>query len=636
MSVVDDVKQRVDIVDVIGSYVHLQKAGQNYKALCPFHSEKTPSFVVFPETQTWHCFGACGTGGDVFTFIMKQEGLEFGDALRLLADRVGISLEPLDEEAKARREQAEQLREANLAAARFFQRVLLITERGAPAREYLKERGLTKETVQRFQIGYAPDAWHDCEQALQEAGYSQELLIEAGLLARNQRGNVYDRFRNRIMFPIRDPRGHVVGFAGRVLGDDVPKYLNTPQTPLFDKGRLLYGLDLAREAIRETGTAIVVEGYMDVVVPYQEGVRNLVAVMGTALTEDHVALLRPIADRVVFALDPDAAGLQATERGAEVAQQAMAHETVPVPTASGLVRYETHLKGEIRVLTLPDGMDPDELVLRDRALWDQLVRDAKPVVEHLIEVTVGDADLGTARGKREAADKVLPLIEGLSSPVERHHYRQMLARAVRVDERTLVEEARRLRGATRWREGPGPVGQPSAKGVSQEPAIDLESRAVALLVRYPSLAMDALDQTGITAEALTESLRDSRHRLICQAVWEVLPELADDTEGLERTRERLDRQVGAHVQSLHARLQGGPPLSPDMVREDLTKSTIRLRQNYLAQRMHDLEFLLSDATASGERERVAEISAWIDQGRTELRLLHQRAHALSLTGSSRR
>jgi DNA primase len=636
MSVVDDVKQRIDIVDVIGSYVHLQKAGQNYKALCPFHSERTPSFVVFPDTQTWHCFGACGTGGDVFTFIMKQEGLEFGDALRLLADRAGVALEPLDDEAKARREEAERLREVNLEASRFFQRILLTTEAGAPAREYLKRRGLTKETVQRFQIGYAPDGWHDCEQALQEAGYGQELLIEAGLLVRNQRGDVYDRFRDRVMFSIRDPQGHVVGFAGRVLGDEVPKYLNTPQTPLFDKGHLLYGFDLAREAIRETSIAIVVEGYMDVVVPYQEGVRNLVAVMGTALTEDHVALLRPIADRVVFALDPDAAGLQATERGAEVAQQAMAHKTVPVPTASGLVRYETHLKGEIRVLTLPDGLDPDEVVLRDRALWDQLVRDAKPVVEHLIEITVANGDLSSARGKTEVADKVLPLIEGLSSPVERHHYRQMLARAVRVDERTLAEEARRLREMTRRQRGREPAEQPASKSITREPAIDVESRAVALLVGYPSLAMDVLERTGVTAEALIESLRDSRHRLICQAVWEVLPELADDADALVRTRERLDTQVGAHVQSLHSRLQGGPPLSPDMVREDLTKSTIRLRQNYLAQRMHDLEFLLSDASASGELDRVAEISAWIDQGRIELRLLHQRAHSLSLTGSSRR
>jgi len=636
MSVVDEVKQRVDIVDVIGSYVHLRKAGQNYKALCPFHSEKTPSFVVFPDTQTWHCFGACGTGGDVFTFIMKQEGLEFGDALRLLADRAGVVLEPLDEAAEARREKSEQLRAANLAAARYFQHVLLATERGAPALEYLKRRGLTKETLQLFQIGYAPDAWHDCEQALNDAGYGQELLIEAGLLVRNQRGTVYDRFRDRVMFPIRDPQGHVVGFAGRVLGDGVPKYLNTPQTPLFDKGRLLYGFDLARQAIRETGTAIVVEGYMDVVVPYQEGARNLVAVMGTALSEDHIALLRPIADRLVFALDPDAAGLQATERGAELAQQVMSHETIPVPTATGLVRYETRLKGEICVLTLPDGLDPDELVLQDRALWDQLVSDAKPVVEHLIGVAIADVDLGSAHGKRQVVDKVLPLIESLGSPVERHHYRQMLARAVRLDERTLVDEARQLKGKTRRREGRVPADQLAAKRAPREPAMDLESHVVALLVRYPSLAVDAMERTGVSAEALVESLADARDRLICEAVWEILPELADDEEALTRIQERLDTQLAAHVELLHSRLQGGLPLSPGMVREDLTKSTIRLRQKYLAQRMHDLEFLLSDATESGELERIAEISDWIDQGRIELGLLHQRYDELSLTGSSRR
>lgn len=636
MSVVDEVKQRIDIVELIGSRVRLQKAGQNYKALCPFHSEKTPSFVVFPETQTWHCFGACNTGGDVFTFVMKHEGLEFADALRLLADRAGILLEPLDEEGRARRELVEQLRAVNTEAARFYQRVLLATETGAPAREYLKRRGLTKETVQTFQIGYAPDAWYDCEQALTEAGYSQDLLIEAGLLVRNERGNVYDRFRDRIMFPIRDPRGHVVGFAGRVLGSGEPKYLNTPQTPLFDKGRLLYGLDLARQAIRETGTAIVVEGYMDVIVPHQEGVRNLVAVMGTALTEDHIALLRPVAERLIFALDPDAAGVRATERGVEVAQEAMPHETVPVPTATGLIKYESRLRADIRVLTLPDGLDPDELVLRDRARWDQLVAEAKPVVEHLIALAMADADLSSARGKREVVEKVLPVIDALGSPLERQHYMQLLARSVRVDERTLVEEARRLRGGVRRRTGGVEAAESRTKAASRELPMDLESRAVALLVRYPSLGAEALETTGIPADALIEALSDARHRLICRALWGLLPELDDDEEAVALVRERLDTEVRAHVESLHSRLQGGPPLSPEMVREDLTKSTIRLRERYLSQRMRELEFLLLDATASSELERVAQISDLIDRGRTELRLLHQRAHELSLIGSSRR
>jgi len=636
MSVVDEVKQRIDIVDLIGSRVRLQKAGQNYKGLCPFHSEKTPSFVVFPETQTWHCFGACNTGGDAYTFVMQMEGVEFADALRLLADRAGVILEPLDEEGQAKRELADRLREVNTDAARFFQRTLLASDAGKPALAYVRRRGLTDATLQAFQVGYAPDDWHACEQALLGAGYDQDLLLEAGLLVRHERGNVYDRFRDRVMFPIRDPRGHVVGFAGRVLGDGEPKYLNTPQTPLFDKGRLLYGFDLARQAIRETGTAIVVEGYMDVIAPYQEGVRNLVAVMGTALTEDHVALLRPIAERLIFALDPDAAGIRATERGVGVAQDAMPRETVPVPTASGLVRYESRLKADIRVLTLPDGLDPDELVLRDRERWDRLVAEAKPVVEHLIGLAVAEADISTARGKRDVVDKVLPVINNLGSPLERQHYTQFLARAIRIDERALAEEARRLRGSTRQRaEGPMDATATTRAGVQDAP-MDLESRAVALLVRYPRLGAEALEHAGVSAEALGESLGDARHRLIWQAVRELLPTLEPEEDALERVQARLDSSVAAHVESLHSRLQGGPPLSPEMVREDLIKSTIRLRERSLSRTMRELQFLLDDATESGELEGVAHISGLINRGRTELRLLHQRAHELSLIGSSRR
>jgi len=636
MSVVDEVKQRVDIVDLIGSRVRLQKAGQNYKGLCPFHSEKTPSFVVFPETQTWHCFGACNTGGDVFTFVMQMEGVEFGEALRQLADRAGVILEPLDEEGQARRELTDRLRAANTEAARFFHRTLMATDVGASALAYLRRRGLTDATLQTFQLGYAPDDWHACEQALQGAGYDQELLMEAGLLVRNDRGNVYDRFRDRVMFPIRDPRGHVVGFAGRVLGQGEPKYLNTPQTPLFDKGRLLYGFDMAREAIRQTGTAIVVEGYMDVIGPYQEGVHNLVAVMGTALTGDHVALLQPIVERLIFALDPDAAGVRATERGVEVAQGAMPRETVPIPTASGLVRYESRLKADIRVLALPDGLDPDELVLQDRERWDRLVEEAKPVVEHLIGLAVAGADLSTARGKRQVVDKVLPIINELANPLERQHYTQRLAQAIRIDERTLADEARRLRGGARRRGTASEEASTKAAAASREVPIDLESRAVALLVRYPDVGWQVLEKTELSPQALGESFADSRHRLIWDALCQVAPEIGPGEDALERVLAHLDTSVGAHVESLHSRLQGGPPLSPEMVREDLIKSTIRLRERSLSRTMRELQFLLDDAVASSELEGVAHISDLINRGRTELRLLHQRAHELSLIGSSRR
>ena len=361
MSVVDEVRQRTDIVDLVGSYVQLQRAGRNYKGLCPFHTEKTPSFIVFPESQRWHCFGACSTGGDVFNFVMRRENMDFGEALRLLAERAGVALEPLTVEAIEHREERDRLREINAAAALHYHRLLMESPAGEAAREYLARRGVTRETMVTFQLGYAPDEWRSAEGALAPV-YGHEDLLTAGIISRSERGGHYDRFRNRLMFPIRDPQGHVIGFGGRVLDDSVPKYLNSPDTPLFDKGAVLYGLDLAREEIRETGTVVVVEGYMDVVVPYQSGVRNLVACLGTALTEAHIGLCGALV--LILALDPDEAGLRATERGIETAQQALDRRTVPVLTPAGAVRYESRLDAEVRVLVLPDGLTPTNWCFR--------------------------------------------------------------------------------------------------------------------------------------------------------------------------------------------------------------------------------------------------------------------------------
>lgn len=449
MSVVDEVKQSLDIVDVIGSYVDLKKAGRSYKGLCPFHTEKTPSFIVFPESQSWHCFGACSTGGDVFSFIMRQENMDFGEALRTLAERAGIELRPLDTFEREQRDETERLRAANAEAAQFYHRLLLESPRGREALAYLERRGVTRETIGAFQLGYAPDEWHLLDAHLKKQGMAQEDLLAAGLLSESERGAVYDRFRGRLMFPIRDIRGHVIGFGGRVLDDGVPKYLNTPQTPLFDKGSLLYGIDLTSAGIRDSGTAIIVEGYMDVIVPYQCGVTNVVACMGTALSEAHIKVLKRMTNRLVFALDPDAAGIAAVQKGVDVARQAFDHTVQPVVTATGLVRYEEKLDAEIRVMVLPEGLDPDELVLRDRARWDQLEAEALPVADYFFQLVENEVDLSTAKGKRTAADRLVPVIAAMDSPVERTHYLQRLARRLHVDERTLLPEVEKRRGESR-------------------------------------------------------------------------------------------------------------------------------------------------------------------------------------------
>ncbi|RME42155.1 MAG: DNA primase, partial [Chloroflexi bacterium] len=377
MSVIDQVKERLDLVDVVSGYVALKKAGQNFKGLCPFHAEKTPSFVVFPETQTWHCFGACSTGGDVFTFIERIEGLDFAGALRMLAERAGVELAPRSQADIERTEALDRLREVNAAAARYFHHLLVNNPAGQVAREYLQNRGLPPDAWETFELGYALNEWDALIAYLTtQRHYTLDDLVAAGLVSERRDGTgYYDRFRGRLMFPIRDVAGDVIGFGARALTpDDMPKYLNSPQTPLFDKSHVLYGIDRARQAIRQEQQAVIVEGYTDVISAHIHGFENVVASLGTALTEAQLRLLKRYTRRFILALDADTAGSQATLRGLEVAKEALDTEAVPVPTARGYIRYENRLDAEIRVLVLPAGMDPDELIRQDADAWLRLVR----------------------------------------------------------------------------------------------------------------------------------------------------------------------------------------------------------------------------------------------------------------------
>ncbi|MFN2245174.1 MAG: DNA primase, partial [Anaerolineae bacterium] len=275
MSVVDEIKDRLDIVEVIQSYVPLKKAGRNYKGLCPFHAEKTPSFVVFPDSGTWHCFGACGTGGDVFSFVMQQENLDFGEALQTLARRAGVELESRSPQAAEAEKRLDLLRQINQAAATYFHHLLLNSDEAARARAYLEKRGLTHETIERFQVGYSLDQWDVLLRYLTSKGYTPADLHEVGLIVeREDKSGYYDRFRGRVVFPIRDHRGKVLGFGARAMGDGQPKYINSPQTPLFDKSSVLFGLDQAKAGIRTAGEAVIVEGYMDVLMAHQHGINN--------------------------------------------------------------------------------------------------------------------------------------------------------------------------------------------------------------------------------------------------------------------------------------------------------------------------------------------------------------------------
>jgi DNA primase len=447
MSVVDDVKARLDITEIVSGYASLHKAGRNYKALCPFHQEKTPSFIVFPDTQTWRCFGACGEGGDIFSFVMKAEGWDFSEALRELAKRAGVELTPYTPQQEQQQTENERLRGLLNEAAHFFHTQLRDAPAAQTARDYVLRRSLNETTAEAFVLGYAPDDWRQALQHLQMLGYTQDEVVEAGVAIRNEKGNVYDRFRHRLMIPIRDGRGHTVGFGARALEKDaVPKYLNSPQGPLFDKSRLLFGLDMARRAIRETETVVIVEGYMDVMQAHQAGFLNVVAQMGTALTEEQLRQLDRYATRLILALDPDTAGINATMRGLNVAQQTLDDEQARTFDPVGMMRYTGILNMDIQVIRLPEGQDPDDLIREHPDEWAQLITRSIPVNEYVIQEAAEHLPQNATYNEREkVARQLLPLLTATESNLLSQTNIQALARHLHIDDYTLIQWAHSLR-----------------------------------------------------------------------------------------------------------------------------------------------------------------------------------------------
>ena len=442
MSVTDDIKARLDIVSYINQYVPLRKAGKYHKANCPFHSENTPSFVVNDEYQSWRCFGACAEGGDIFSFAQKYHGWDFKEALEALGQLAGVEVR---ERTPAQKQQAERkdvlrgmLKEA---ATAYVKKMYDPNDTGAQAAlDYAREaRGLSDETIQAFGVGYAPQGWDKLLNHLLELGYEQDDIIEAGLALKSERsGKVYDRFRHRLMVPIRDRRGRAVGFGGRILDpEDQPKYMNSPQTPVFDKSQLLFGLDVAKDSIRETETAVIVEGYMDVITAHQAGFQNVVAQMGTAMTETQLGLIAPRwAKRVVLALDSDAAGQQATRRSLEVARKALKQD------------YAGKLEVDMRVMQLPDAKDPDDLIRETPEVWQRLVDEAVTVADFVIGMEMASLpEEPTVQQKEAVARRVMPLLLATENDLIQQDNVQRLAHRLLIPERNLLQIAQEAKQA---------------------------------------------------------------------------------------------------------------------------------------------------------------------------------------------
>ena len=488
MTVVDDIKARLDILEVVGQRVPLQRSGRSYKANCPFHEERTPSFHVFPDRQSWRCFGACATGGDVIGFVMRAENQEFGETLRQLAQQTGVKL---DDRRPDRPPDDAPAFQINELARAYFQRRLASTQ-GAEAREYLEQRGLNRTAVDLFELGLAPRDGESLRQHLAREGFSPAQLVEAGVVRAGDDGAHRDLFRGRLMFPIRDADGRLAGFGGRAMDGGEPKYLNSPQGQLFDKGRLLYGMNRARDAIRRDG-AVIVEGYMDAIAAHQAGFANAVASMGTALTERQVALIRRLTGQVTMALDQDEAGQQATLRSLESSWHI--YQSRVAGQSRGATLLQRPELPEIRIAALPDGQDPDEVIRRSPEEFSRLLADARPLIQFVIEALAARLPVDGPEGKAQVVESVFPLIAAVPDAIRQDYYFQMLAERLQVPPETLRASIGRMTAARR-----PPARTPAASAARPQNAAaspfarlehdPLEEYCLALLLRHPELAGD--------------------------------------------------------------------------------------------------------------------------------------------------
>ncbi|MFA7253085.1 MAG: DNA primase [Patescibacteria group bacterium] len=426
---VQEIKEKIDIVETISSYLTLKKAGVNYKANCPFHNEKSPSFMVNPERQTFKCFG-CGEGGDVFTFVEKMEGLDFYNTLKLLAERAGVELKTHsirhgNNEYKA--DQKTRIFEINEWAKKVYHKVLVGHPNAEKAREYLRQRGLSDKTIEEFEIGYAPSSWDFLLKFLKSKGYTEKEAVESGVAIKAETGKIYDRFRGRITFPISNIMGNTVAFTSRILVDDgkSAKYINSAESPIYIKGKTIYALDKAKTFIKEEKVAVMVEGQMDVIACHQAGFRNVIATSGTALTIDQLKILTRYAPDIAFCFDMDNAGQTAMKRA---------------------IRMALSNDISIKIIVMPDGFkDPDEAIKADQSNWINAVKSAKPSLQYWIDQLVAENSEMTIDQKKKIAKEILPIVKIISSEIEKEYYIKYLSEQLGTSQQSLIQALQRTK-----------------------------------------------------------------------------------------------------------------------------------------------------------------------------------------------
>ena len=569
MSVIDEVKQRTDIVEVVSQYTTLTKAGRNFRGLCPFHSEKHPSFFVYPEQQSWHCFGACNTGGDVFSLIMKKDGLDFGEALRLLAERAGVTI-PSRTRQTADKEKNERLYQANEASAQYFHSLLLNSQAGEKARNYVAQRGLSQKAINDFQLGFSLNSWDSLKQYLIERGFNESELIDAGLIIKLEDGKTHDRFRNKLIFPINDVKSRTIGFGARALDDSMPKYTNSPDTPLFYKSSCLYGIDLAHKSIRQQDSMVIVEGYMDVIAAHENGFSNVIASMGTAITDKQIGILKKLAKNMILALDADAAGEEAALR---------------------CIGYENILGAEVKVSILPQGKDPDDVIRESKEKWQSLLNEAVPIIDYTFNHITYELDLNTARDKSLAVYRLLPIITQIKDLVRQAHYLQKLSRLVNISEHRLemvIEKNKVNQNRLRTAHKPETTID-TGRSLLVNPR---EEYLLALLLQHPELK-------ELSKGLLPEYFENSENREIFN--------IYQRTEDISSIKDELDNTIWEHLDNLIKR-----SIPSNQLETRLSDCTLLLRQEFLRRLEKKREAVFASEAAS--RGSSAELNKLEEQG----------------------
>ncbi|MDP3993610.1 MAG: DNA primase [bacterium] len=582
----EEIKEKINIVDLIGEYVQLKKAGVNFRSVCPFHQEKTPSFLVSPSKQIWHCFG-CGLGGDIFEFIKQIEGVEFPEALHMLAARAGVMLKKPTVEYQKETDQKKTLYAINELAARYFAKVLEESQSAKGARDYLAKRGLRPDTIQKWQLGYSPDDFHTFENFIVNKGFQKKEAAEAGLLVRkDETGEYFDRFRGRVMFPLFDIHGRVVGFTARILQDaeGVSKYINSPETAIYSKSHLVYGLHLAKSEIRKAGQVIVVEGNMDVITCHEAaptggqatGFGNVVGSSGTAFTTAQLEALKRFTPNLVFAFDVDEAGLLATRRAVELALS---------------------LGFNVRILSIPKSLakDPDELVRRDRGLWEQQVRSAKNFLDFYFDAIFANIDLESAVEKKQVVADLLPLLSLLPDPIDRSHYTKQISGTLGVDERILLELLnRKLRSPEMPKQ---PQGTPPSGNKKSKREV-LERRVLGLLLKFgENLAEDwkEVQVEHFSTLGLQEIYRAARERIYAEK-FELKSFLTDNPKlapEIELLLFAVDNELNAFpdwsLQDMKQQFLGNFKL--EILKEHMNRISMRIKQAEHVGRMEEAKVL---------------------------------------------